>query len=159
MCTTVSKRRLISDKAVRHFAVVGYDNLAERLQAVVDTSLRATNDDNTILVDCHLVALSRHEDICAHLDALATLRCVHRFLKAEVWHHILSKALCGVPRLIVDHDACLASHDILTLSLDIHVGRLGNDAVVACYDICGECKGKEGCHCYSNAHNKTSHNI
>ena len=84
VCTTISKSRLISDKAVRHLAVVGYDNLAERLQAVVDTSLRTTNDDNTILVDCHLVALSRHKDVCAHLDALATLRCVHRLLKAEV---------------------------------------------------------------------------
>ena len=78
MCTTVSKCRLVSNKAIRNFAIVGYDNLAERLQAVVDTSLRATNDDNTILVDCHLVALSRHKDVCAHLDTLATLYGVHK---------------------------------------------------------------------------------
>lgn len=48
--------------------------LAQRLQAIEDTSLRASGDYNLLSVDGHLITLGRHKLVGAHLDAIAALR-------------------------------------------------------------------------------------
>ena len=98
--TTICKGGLVSDKTVGDVAVVRYDDLTQGLQAIVYASLCATDDDDTLLADGHLVALGGNELVDTDVDAITTLcalNSMHRLLESEVRHHILGKALCGIP--------------------------------------------------------------
>ena len=82
--TAIRQRRLIGDKAIGHTPLIRKDYLAQRLQAVEDARLRATNDKHTLLRDGHLVTLGVYAAVGTHLDALAMPTHLHGALHIEV---------------------------------------------------------------------------